>query len=236
MRQIILTGLILIIMTAAVKSQSMKDYIDLSGKKISAYILNEAVLQLNEIDIGETIKIKVDNYEAIENDLKAWSRLSGNQLEILESEGDYKIFQLEKKKELISNKKFAIIISDKGLEELLSPLGFAWGAAVSGMEVHIYFQGPAVKVLEKGFKEKLKGFSSIFSGFARKGLSKIGHIPPQDKITELKKLGAKFYICQPSMDHFKVKKSDLIFSDITIAEYVTFIEVLNDSDIRFFLQ
>lgn len=222
-------------MTATAKPQSTNDYIDLCGKKISAYILNEAVERLNEIDIGETIKIKVDNYEAIENDLKAWSRISGNNLEILEIDTNYKIYQLEKKTDPISKKKFAIIISDKGLEELISPLGFAWGAAVSGMEVHIYFQGPAVKVLEKDFKEKLKGFSSIFSGFARNGLSKIGHIPPKDKIKELKKLGAKFYICQPSMDHFRVKKSDLIFSDVIIAEYITFIEVLINSDIKFFL-
>ena len=236
MRQIILTGLIIITMTAIVKSQSTTDYIDFSGKKITAYILNEAVLQLNKIDIGETIKIKVDNYEAIENDLKAWSRITGNQLEILESDSNYKIFQLEKKREFISNKKFAIIISDKGLEELLSPLGFAWAAAVSGMEVHIYIQGPAVNIMKKGYKEKLKGFSSIFSGFARKGLARIGHIPPQEKIIELKKLGAKIYLCQPSMDHFKVKKSDLIFTDIIIAEYITFLDVLKDSDIKFFIQ
>ena len=223
-------------MTVAVKSQSNNDHMDFSGKKITAYILNEVVQQLKEIKKGETIKIKVDNYQAIDNDLSAWSRITGNPIEIIESKINFKIYQLEKKEDIISNKKFALIISDKGLEELLSPLGFAWAAATSGMEVHIYFQGPAVKVLKNGFKEKLKGFNSIFSGFARKGLSKIGHIPPQEKMKELKRLGAKFYLCQPSMDHFKVKKSDLIFSDIIIAEYITFLEVLNDSDIKFFLQ
>jgi len=37
------------------------------------------------------------------------------------------------------------------------------------------------------------------------------------------------------MDHFKVKNSDLIFEEVIIAEYVTFLEVLKDADIRFFL-
>nr|NQU94207.1 DsrE family protein [Bacteroidota bacterium] len=236
MKQAILTGLIIIIMTVSVKSQSNNDFIDFSGKKITAFVLNEVVQQLKELGNGDTIQIKVDNYEAIDNDLSAWSRITGNQIEIIESETNYKIYRIDKRERITSNKKFALIISDKGLEELLSPLGFAWAAAVSGMEVHIYIQGPAVKIMKNGYKEKLKGFSSIFSSFARKGLSQIGHIPPQEKIKELKKLGAKFYLCQPSMDHFKVKKSDLIFTDLVIAEYVTFLEVLEDSDIKFFVQ
>lgn len=128
-----------------------------------------------------------------------------------------------------------MIISEKGLEELLSPLGFAWAAAVSGMDVHIYLQGPAVNILRKGYKEKQKGLYSIFSSFARKGLTEIGHIPPQEKIIELHKLGAMIYLFQPSMDHFRVKKEELIFTDFILLEYVTFLEVINDSDIKFFL-
>ena len=222
-------------MTKAGKSQTNSDHIDFSGKKITAFILNDVVQQLKSLDKGETIKIKVDNYEALDNDLLAWSKLTGNQVGVLESNANYKIYKIEKIKDLKSTNKFAIIISEKGLEELISPLGFAWAAAVSGMEVHIYIQGPAVNIMKKGYKEKLKGFSSIFSGFARKGLLEIGHIPPQEKIIELKKLGANFYLCQPSMDHFKVKKSDLIFTDIITAEYITFLEVLKDSDIKFFI-
>ena len=235
MKRLILTGLIIIIMTTISKSQSYNNYLDFSGKKITVYILNGVVNLLKELDTGETIQIKVDNYQAIDNDLAAWSRMTGNKIEVFENESNYKIYQFEKTKEVLSNKKFAIIISVKGLEELLSPLGYAWAAAVSGMEVYIYLQGPAVKIMRKGYKEKLKGFNSLFSGFARKGLAKIGHISPQEKIIELHKMGAKFYLCQPSMDHFKVKKSDLIFTDIITAEYITFLEVLNDSDIKFFL-
>ena len=223
-------------MTNNIKAQSDTNLFDFSNKKISAYILNNVVQKLKQIKIGDNIQIKIDNYKAIDNDLEAWSRLTKKKIELIESKTDYKIYRIEKTNDFQIDKKFAIIISDKGLEELLSPLGFAWIAAVSGMEVHIYFQGPAVKVLKKGFKEKLKGLSSIFSGFARNGLKKIGHLPPQDKLIELKKLGAKFYLCQPSMDHFKVRETDLIFDNIIIAEYGTFIEVLSEADIKFFLQ
>jgi predicted peroxiredoxin/TusA-related sulfurtransferase len=222
-------------MVTTTKSQSDVKYMDFSGKKITVYILNEVVQQLKELEEGETARIKVDNYQAIDNDLAAWSSMTGNKIEVLERETNYKIYQIKVTNDIVSDKKFAIIISEKGLEELLSPLGYAWAAAVSGMKVYIYLQGHAVKLMKKGYKEKLKGFNSLFSGFARKGLSKIGHIPPQEKIIELHKLGAEIYMCQPSMDHFKVKESDLIFTDVIIAEYITFLEVLNDSNIKFFL-
>lgn len=70
----------------------------------------------------------------------------------------------------------------------------------------------------------------------RKGLADIGHIPPQDKLRQLKELGAQFYICGPSMEHFGVKKSELIFDDAIGAEYLTFMERMQKADIHIFLQ
>jgi len=222
-------------MEAKVGKSSNGDCLDLSGKHISVYVLNEVIRQMNDPREEKTIQIKVDSYEALQADLQAWGRITGNPWELIESTEDYMIYRLERGQKPVSRKKFALILSNAGLEELLSPLGFAWAAAVSGREVHIYFQGPAVRILRKGFKEKLKGIGAPFSVFARKGLSSIGHIPPQEKLRELKNLGAKFYVCQPSMDHFKVKKPDLIFPDAILAEYVTFLEIINEADIRFFL-
>lgn len=222
-------------MTTMKKNTPENGYLDFTGKKISVFILNEVIKKLNESFNGGGVHLKVDHYEAIDNDLNAWSRITGTQLELLNSEADFKLYKIHNKQEQLRSGKMAMILSNQGLEELLSPLGFVWAAAVSGMDVHIYFQGPAVRILKKRFVEKLNGFNSIFSGFARKGLRTIGHIPPQDKILELKELGAKFYLCQPSMDHFKVLKSDLIFEDVILAEYVTFLEVLKDADIRFFV-
>ncbi|MFQ5811701.1 MAG: DsrE family protein [Anaerolineae bacterium] len=118
----------------------------------------------------------------------------------------------------------------------LLPLGFALGAALEGIDVHIYFQGPATRVLTKNFKAQLQGINRPFSGFARKGMAKTGHIPPQDKLRQLRELGAHFYVCGPSMEHFKVKKSEFIFDDVIVAEYLTFMEIMNKADIHIFLQ
>jgi len=214
-----------------------QEIIDFSGKKISGYIIYTISEKFEKLGTNESIRIITDNYKAIQSDLIAWSKISGNQVMLTDNTEDKLTFDIVKTVEKVGNgRKFSIIISDNGLEELLSPLGFSICAALCGYQVNIYFQGPAVKVLEKGFKERLKGVNSIFSGFARNGLSKIGHSPAYEKLTILEEYGAKFYVCQPSMEHFKVKEQDLAFTNIVLCEYFTFLEVLEKSDIQFFLQ
>ena len=100
-----------------------------------------------------------------------------------------------------------MVISQDGLEELLSPLGFALAAALEYIEVHLFFQGPAVHVLAKGFHPKLRGWSRPFTRFAAAGMSKAGHIPAQAKLEQLRSLGAKLYLCGPSMAETKISQS-----------------------------
>ena len=128
------------------------------------------------------------------------------------------------------------MISNPGLQELLSPLGFALGAALAGSTVSIYFQGPAVRVLTRAFSEKLPGWQRPFSAFARRGLDKAGHPPPHVKLRQLHDLGARIYICGPSMTHFKVTAADLFLTGVQIAAYPTFVEQMNEAKVHVFLQ
>jgi predicted peroxiredoxin len=102
--------------------------------------------------------------------------------------------------------------------------------------VSLYFQGPAVRALTKGFTEKLPGWRRPFSRFARAGLAKAGHVPAQDKIGQLQSLGGHLYACGPSMQHFHVAPADIAFDEVTIAEYLTFTEAMADADIHLFVQ
>jgi predicted peroxiredoxin len=118
------------------------------------------------------------------------------------------------------------------LFELLAPLGFALAAALEGHDVSLYFQGPAVRVLTIGYVAKMHGLGRPFSRFPRAGLDKVGHIPPQAKLRQLQLLGAHIYACGPSMDHFKVAEADLAFDDVIVAEYLTFMEQMDQADIH----
>lgn len=210
--------------------------IDLRGKTITPFIVFYIVKNLSDMQKGEVLEVSTDNFEAIENDIGAWSRMTGFPLEGIESGDTYQRYYIRNIDNRNVDKKTAMIISDPGLEMLLSPLGLALSAALSGQEVYLYFQGPAVKVLKKGFNARLRGMQRPFSSLARNQMAKAGHLPPQEKLQQLKELGAHFYICGGSMEPFNVKKRDLIFDDIVIAEYLTFLEIMNDADNQVFLQ
>jgi predicted peroxiredoxin len=162
--------------------------------------------------------------------------MTGHQLVQIEKEAAHHTYRIEKGPPLAKTHKLAMVISNAGLEELLSPLGFALGAALGGSDVYINFQGPAVKVLTKGFRERLHGINRLFSGFARNDLARMGHVSPQDKLRQLRELGAHLYMCGPSMEHFGVKRGELIFDDVIVGEYLTFMETMNEADVHVFLQ
>jgi predicted peroxiredoxin len=63
----------------------------------------------------------------------------------------------------------------------------------------------------------------------------VGHIAPHDKLRQLQQLGAKIYVCGPSMDRFKVARDELRFPDVTIAEYLTFIDVMVNADAQLYV-
>ena len=210
--------------------------IDMRGKTITPFIIYYTVKNLKDMQEGEILEVKTDKFEAIENDIAAWSRMTGNQLIELETGDSYQRYYIKKVTVDLPDKKLAMIISNPGLEYLLSPLGLALSAALSGTDVYIYFQGPATRVLKKNFKARLTGIQKPFSSFARNQMAKAGHLPPQDKLQQLNELGARFYICGGSMEPFGVRKSDLIFDDVIVAEYLTFLEVINKADIHVFLQ
>lgn len=214
----------------------IQESIDMRGKKITTFILYGALAKLGTMREGEILEIVTDRFEGIESDIKAWCRMTGHKLVGSEQQANSEQYYIEKAAPREGEGSLALIVSSAGLEELLSPLGFALGAALSGTDVHIYFQGPAVRVLKKGFTAKLRGMGRPFSRFARKGMADMGHVPPQDKLTQLRELGAHFYICAPSMDHFGVKKSELIFDDVVVSEYLTFVEVMKQADIQLFPQ
>ncbi|HEY5625203.1 MAG TPA: DsrE family protein [Dehalococcoidia bacterium] len=212
------------------------ELIDVRGKKITTYILHEVVSAFSRITQGESVELLTDDFEPIDGDVRAWCRMTGHRLAAVEREAGHQKFVIEKGDAHETRRKLTLVLSNTGLEELLSPLAFAMAAALGGAQVFIYFQGPAVKVLASGFKERLSGIGRPFSGFARRGLAKIGHEPPHEKLRQLQGLGARLFACAGSMDHFGVKKEDFAFDDVTISEYVAFMELMEGADIHIFLQ
>lgn len=209
--------------------------LDLRGKTISVYLLYEIHAALDEIDQGERIDLVTDPDPVIDSDLRAWCRSTGNPLVDVVDDGETSRFVIEKGPPKEAAHKLALILSVDGLLELLSPLGFALTAALEGHDVVLYLNGPAVRLLGKGFTARIHGLGRPFSRFARNGLADAGHLPPGQKIAQLQELGARLYACGPSMDHFKVDPNDLAFPNVTVCSYPTFMEQMDSADMHLFV-
>jgi predicted peroxiredoxin/TusA-related sulfurtransferase len=216
---------------------SSRRRLELRGKTITTFIAYEAAVALGEMGAGDELELITDDQEAIRCDLEAWCRAVGHGVVSVESDGAAAVhFVIENGAPRERKRTAAFVISDPGLEQLVSPLGFALAAALEGDDVHIYFQGPAVRLLTKGYQPRLSGLARPFSGVARKGMAKQGHLPPHEKLRQLRALGARFYLCGGSMDHFNVKRSDLAFDDLPVIQYLTFVEVMDEAQVHVFLQ
>jgi len=215
---------------------SISASLDMRGKTITTYIAYQATQRLAAMAEGDTLELLTDTGDAISNDLRAWCHATGHQLASGVIAGTHCRYVIIKGAPQPAGKRLAAVISDPGLEELLSPLGFVLAAALEGVDVSLYFQGPAVRVLAKGFTEKLHGWNRPFSRFARAGLAKAGHVPASEKVRQLQSLGAHLYLCGPSMQHFRMRQADIAFGDVTIAEYLTFTEAMTSADIHLFVQ
>lgn len=210
--------------------------LDMRGKTITTFVAYETLKRLGDLADGEKLEVLTDAREEIDNDIHAWCRTRGQELAAAGRAGGSQQYVITKRPLRASGTRYAAVISDAGLEELLSPLAFALAAALEGSDVSLYFQGPAVRVLAHGFTEHLHGPGRAFSRFARAGLTRAGHLPAQEKLRQLRALGARLYACGPSMQHFKVAKGDLAFDGVTIAEYLTFIEAMAHADVNVFVQ
>jgi len=167
-------------------------------------------------------------------DLQAWCRTTSHELVGVSEEGESRRVRIRKGRPHQSGQRVAIVVSTDGLEELLSPLGFALAAALGGARVAVYLQGPAVHVLAPRFRARLRGPARPFSRFARAGLERVGHAAPAEKLRQLQGLGGRLYACGPSLEHFRVDPKRLAFEGVVVCEYLSFMEVMRQADVQLY--
>ncbi len=204
--------------------------LDRRGKTITTFVVYDAATELEGMAEGDVLEILTDDFDPFRSDIDAWCRSVGHRMVDTESIRDGLRFLVEKGHGRAKGTKLAMVISNAGLEELLSPLGFALAAALEGIDVHVYFQGPAVRVLRRGYQPRMGGWARPITRFAAAGMAKSGHIAAQDKLGQLRNLGAHIYLCGPSMQRFKVDRDDLIFDDVPLVEYLTFMAIMDEAD------
>src|SRR3974377_928977 len=143
--------------------------LDRRGKTITTFVLFDAASALREMPDGYVLELVTDAFEPFRRDIAAWCDAVGHRLVSCEPVPGGLRFLIEKGPATPTFGRLAVVVSSARLEEILSPLGFALAAALEGMAVDIYVQGPGVRVLARGFRPKLHGWQRPFSRFAAGG-------------------------------------------------------------------
>ncbi len=209
--------------------------LDHRGRSITTFVVFDAAQRMAELEEGQELEILTDEFEPFEHDIAAWCAAVGHLMLVSESTEKGHRFVIGKGAAAPTGRKLALVLSADGLLELLSPLAFSLAAALEGVDVHVYLQGPAVRVASSRYRPRIHGWGRPFSRFAARGLAKAGHVEAQEKLRQLRTLGAHLYLCGGSMQPFKVRREDLIFDDVPIVEYLTFMSVMKDADIQLYV-
>jgi predicted peroxiredoxin/TusA-related sulfurtransferase len=196
----------------------------------------EVIKALKGLDTGSVVEVITKDDQGLLNDLGTWRRVTGHELlSVQPAEGEARVL-IRKGEPTRNEQTMTVIISTASLENAVYPLDKALAGAVLGMDVNMVFEGAAVRLLKRGYRPRLSGLvGGLFTSKAE-GVMKdeIGWPLPQESIRILEDLGARFYVCGPSMFGYGVHEQDLIAGKYTLGAVVTWANLLARSNIHVF--
>lgn len=177
------------------------------------------------------------NDKGMFHDISVWCEATGN--ELLSSEpgekGEIRCLIKGGEPDVGTRKRVTVMISTMNLE-VCFPFDRALAAAMLGMDVNVIFEGAGVRLLKIGCRSKLSGFlGGWFTGKVENVMkTDIGWPLPREAIEVLEQLGAKFFICGPSMAGYGVREEEIVVKEFQIRASLTWVTLLVESDVNVF--
>lgn len=194
----------------------------------------EVIRALRGLDVGSAVELITRDDKGLLNDLGIWCRAAGHELaDVRPGGGDARVL-IRKGEPVHSDKRMTVVMSTANLEHAVYPLDKALAGAVLGMNVSMVFEGAAVRLLKRGYRPRLSGLAGrAFTGMVERVMRReIGWPLPQESILILEDLGARFYVCSPSMVGYGVREQDLIIGEYTPGAVVAWADLLARSDVQ----
>ena len=196
----------------------------------------EVIKAMRGLETGSVVEVITKDDKGLLNDLDVWCRATGHELLDMQPTAGKARLLIRKAEPARNEQTMTVIMSTASLENAVYPLDKALAGAVLGMDVNMVFEGAAVRLLKRGYRPKLSGLIGGLFTAKVEGVMKdeIGWPLPQESILMLEDLGARFYVCSPSLFGYGVHEQDLIVSKCTLGAVVTWADLLAHSDIHVF--
>lgn len=221
----------------------------------SYIIAYELLKELRHRNPESLVEVVFKNNKGLLKDLVTWCEVTGN--ELLSSEPSengkdmrcliQKSLAIERRGSVVSSgsgsggpsgvaKSMCVLLSTADLESLVLPLDKALAGAVMGMNVHVCFEDSGVRLLKKGFRATLSGLlGRIFTGNTESTIKNARGAPlPSAALEILEELGARFYVCGPSLKEHGVREEEIVIKNFTEASAMTFVDLMVRSDVKVF--
>jgi len=196
----------------------------------------EVIKALRGRDTGSVVEVTTKDDAGLLNDLGIWCRATGHELLGVQPGERQARVVIRKAAPARNDRTMTVIMSTASLEHAMYPLDKALAGAVLGMAVNVVFEGAGVRLLKRGYRPRLSGLvGGVFTAKVERVMKdEIGWPLPQESILILEDLGARFYVCSPSLVGYGVREQDLIVSKYTLGAVVTWADLLARSDIQIF--
>jgi len=170
----------------------------------------EIIKAVRPLDTGSVIEVITKDDQGLLNDLGIWCQATGHDLLSTQPGPGEARLLIRKAEPKRSGQKMTVIMSTASLEAAVYPLDKALAGAALGMDVNVVFEGAAVRLLKRGYRSRLSGLvGGVFTAKVEQVMkSEIGWPLPQESILILEDLGARFYLCGPSMAGYGVREQD----------------------------
>ena len=203
--------------------------VDLRGLTITTAIVFAGQEELAGLAVGDELELLVEPFPAIVPDLEAWCRATGHELVETLRESESWRLRLRKGEPRRNGHRVAVVVSEDGLEELLSPLGFALAAALGGAQVALYLQGPAVRVLAPGFRPALARAHTAVQPLRPSGAGEGGARGANGEVAAAAGARRPPVRLRPLASALPRRPAA-----VRVCEYLTFMEIMQQADVQLY--
>lgn len=209
--------------------------VDVRGTWKPYRIAYEIIKAFRPLEGGSVLEVITKDDKGLLTDIGTWCEATGHELISSERRPEGELRVLIRKGEAKRNDRtMTVILSTANLEHAIYPLDKALAGAVLGMNVNVVFEGAGVRLLRRGYRARLSGVvGSLFTPMVERVMKeRIGWPLPQESVRMLEDLGARFYLCGPSMVGYRVREDQLMVRNQTLGAVVTWADLLARSDVQ----
>ena len=213
-----------------IASQYSYNYED---EKTVPIVIKNVRNNLESITDGEIVTVKIGNYKPVRDEVLRYFEYAGHRIVGLEEGESSLTFQIQKGSTNYSGRSLAVLINHSDEKGMHQSLEAAWMAALSGMNVTIYVDGPAVKYLYTATQTSESEQKFLHKTNLNDRIKLIEGMSLDEKICRLNGIGVSVYADAKAMAQQKQSTKNGLCEYVKIDPMINYFSIIEQSEYQF---